>query len=347
MAQQKALLLTSKQGPFAVGTVPIPKPGPGEILVRIQATALNPVDWKIQAYGFRIENFPAVLGGDIAGTVEELGEGVTGFVKGDRVLSQGTIGDSERASFKQFALINAEVTAKVPSNVSLEQASTIPLGLATAAVGLFQHNAKSGSVGLYPPWEEGGEGKYSGKPIVVLGGSSSVGQYAIQLAKYAGFSPIITTASLQNTEWLKEIGATHVVDRHLDSQAAFAEVSRIASEPIEVVYDAISEPNTQNLGYDLLAPGGVLLITLNEAVDKAKLSPSKRIEHVHGNVNLSHNRPFGASLYSKLTALLEKRVVRPNRVKVLPNGLEGIIGGLEELKKGVSNVKLVAHPQKS
>ncbi|KZT00562.1 GroES-like protein [Laetiporus sulphureus 93-53] len=334
MAQQKALLLASKQGPFAVGTVPIPKPGRGEILVRIQATALNPVDWKIQAYGIFIDKFPAVLGTDIAGTVEELGEGVTGFVNGDRVHVLRSVSRQEHWLIRY-----------VPSTVSLEEASTIPAALATAAIGLFQHNAKSGSVGLYPPWEEGGEGKYSGKPIVVLGGSSSVGQFAIQLAKYAGFSPIVTTASLQNAEWLKEIGATHVVDRHLDSQAAFAEVSRITSAPIEVVYDAIGEPGTQNLGYDFLAPGGVLLIVLSESVDKAKLSPSKRIEHVYGVLDIPQNRAFGATLCSKLTVLLENRTIKPNRVKVLPNGLDGIIGGLEELKEGVSNVKLVAHPQ--
>lgn len=84
-AQQKALVLTAKQGPFAVQIIDVPKPASGELLIKIQATALNPVDWKIQAYGIFIEKFPAVIGSDIAGTVEELGEGVTGFAKGDRV----------------------------------------------------------------------------------------------------------------------------------------------------------------------------------------------------------------------------------------------------------------------
>ena len=84
-AQQKSLLLTAKQGPFAVGTTDVPKPGVGELLIKVQATALNPVDWKIQAYGLFIDVFPAILGSDGAGTVEEVGEGVTGFAKGDRV----------------------------------------------------------------------------------------------------------------------------------------------------------------------------------------------------------------------------------------------------------------------
>lgn len=83
--QQKVLYLTKKQGSFEVHTADVPKPGPGQILVKVEATALNPVDWKIPAHGLFIEAFPAILGSDAAGTVEELGEGVTGFAKGDRV----------------------------------------------------------------------------------------------------------------------------------------------------------------------------------------------------------------------------------------------------------------------
>ena len=83
--QQKVLYLTKKQGSFEVHTADVPKPGPGQILVKVEATALNPVDWKIQVHGAFVEEFPAILGGDAAGIVEELGEGVVGFAKGDRV----------------------------------------------------------------------------------------------------------------------------------------------------------------------------------------------------------------------------------------------------------------------
>ena len=82
---QKALLLDAKFGKFVVDTIPVPKPGPGDILVKVKAAALNPVDWKIQKYGMLVETFPAILGLDISGDVEELGEGVTDFKKGDRV----------------------------------------------------------------------------------------------------------------------------------------------------------------------------------------------------------------------------------------------------------------------
>ena len=73
MTQQKALLLPAKQGAFEVGITEIYKPGPGDVLVKIKATALNPVDWKIQKYGVYIDKFPAILGTDSAGVVEEVG----------------------------------------------------------------------------------------------------------------------------------------------------------------------------------------------------------------------------------------------------------------------------------
>jgi NADPH:quinone reductase-like Zn-dependent oxidoreductase len=82
---QKALILDAKLGNFTVGTAPVAKPGSGEILVKVKAAALNPVDWKVQKYGIVVEKFPAILGFDIAGDVEEIGEGVTELRKGDRV----------------------------------------------------------------------------------------------------------------------------------------------------------------------------------------------------------------------------------------------------------------------
>ena len=82
---QKALILDAKLGNFNVDSVPVPKPDSGEILIKVKTAALNPVDWKVQKHGYMVEKFPAILGTDIAGDVEEIGEGVTEFQKGDRV----------------------------------------------------------------------------------------------------------------------------------------------------------------------------------------------------------------------------------------------------------------------
>ena len=82
---QKALVIEKRQGNFQLADIAIPKPGYGEILVKVQAAALNPADWKIQKYGMLIDEYPVVVGSDIAGDFEDVGPGVTGFLKGDRV----------------------------------------------------------------------------------------------------------------------------------------------------------------------------------------------------------------------------------------------------------------------
>lgn len=90
--KQKALLLESKQGRFVISERDVPTPAKGQLLVKIHAAALNPVDYKIQQTGVFIENYPAVLGVDIAGVVEQVGVGAQGFAKGDRVYVQLHLG---------------------------------------------------------------------------------------------------------------------------------------------------------------------------------------------------------------------------------------------------------------
>ncbi|EEB96728.1 hypothetical protein MPER_04089 [Moniliophthora perniciosa FA553] len=108
MKTQKALYLKEKKGSFAIGTQEIQKPEPGEILVKIKATGLNPADWMIQTLGVVIEDYPAILGLDIAGDVEEVGEGVTGFVKGERVFLCGTW-KNDFGGFQQYTRCPAKI----------------------------------------------------------------------------------------------------------------------------------------------------------------------------------------------------------------------------------------------
>lgn len=83
--RQKALVLSEKFGQFNIQEIAVYRPGPGEILIKIQAAALNPLDWQIRKYGIEIDGYPAILGYDLAGDVEEIGEGVSDFQKDDRV----------------------------------------------------------------------------------------------------------------------------------------------------------------------------------------------------------------------------------------------------------------------
>ncbi|OSC97731.1 GroES-like protein [Trametes coccinea BRFM310] len=346
--QQKALFLQTKHGEFTVATRPVPKPGPGELLVKNEATGLNPVDWKIQAFGLFIEKYPAILGMDAAGVVEAVGDGVTRFKAGDQVIYEGVpTEDNDHATFQQYSLVSADLAAKLPDALTFEQGATIPLGLTTAVVGLYSQN---GGPMLTPPWAEGGKGQYSDTPIVVIGGASAVGAFTIQFAKLSGFSPIIATASLKNAALLKGFGATHVLDRNLPAASLREEIVKIAGGPVATVYDAISLPETQNPAFDLLAPGGKLLTVLPPAVeeDKAKDAQGRTIVHVHGPIQLPQNVEFGKLLFKKLTGLLETGDIKPLRLEVIPGGLEAIATGLEKIKNGqVSGTKLVVRPHEN
>ncbi|KAF5327331.1 hypothetical protein D9619_004012 [Psilocybe cf. subviscida] len=284
-----------------ISDIPVPKPGDGQVLIKIIATSLNPVDWKIKTHGLFLEKYPAILGTDLAGVVEEVGQGVDEWKHGDRVYIQGQF-ENDFSSFQQYALALASTLARIPDNVSFDEAATVPVVLTCAFTGLYQ-KALYG-LGLTPPFSPDTRGIYNGTPIVVIGGASSVGQAVIQLARISGLSPIITTASLTNADYLKSLGATHVFDRNISPAALQSEISTITQAPLKYVYDATSLPATQTLGLSILAEGGQLAIVLPLEV---ALPEGREARHVVGILRLPHQIEFTQTLYhDTIMPLLEK-----------------------------------------
>ncbi|KAG2366499.1 GroES-like protein [Suillus spraguei] len=339
---QKALFLSEKLGNFELGSRSIPSPGAGQLLVKIQSVALNPVDYKIRDYGVFVTHYPAILGADIAGTVEELGEGVNSFRKGDRVLAHGKF-TNDFAAFQQYTLTDASYTAKIPPNVSSDSAATVPLGLDTALVGLY---GSQFGAGITPPWMKSvGE---SNTPIVILGGSSSVGLYTIQLARLSGFHPIITTASPSNEELVRDYGATHFFDRNLSGEQLKTAISRVTDHPIRIIYDAISLQETQSVASELFANDGTLVLTRASALVKEDDGKGRKIIQTLRSPHVPQNEELCRNSWGMVETWLSEGTIKPNKYEVLPNGLEGIIGGLERMKLGqVSGTKLVVHPQET
>ncbi|KAF5342139.1 hypothetical protein D9611_002033 [Ephemerocybe angulata] len=346
--EQKALLLEKKFGDLVVNTSwPVPKPKKDEVLVRIQSAALNPVDWKIQKYGIFITTFPSILGSDVAGDVVELGEGASNFAVGDKVFFQGPYGQNEATGFQQYATADVFTLAKIPDNVTYEEASSIPVGFTAAYVGLYNTTPGKG-LGYDAPVTPGTKGKYGGVPIVVLGGSSSVGQYGIQLAKLSGFSPIITTSSLKHEEFLKSLGATHVLDRNAPLTAET--IKAITDLPVRGVLDAISTAETQKVGFELLASGGGIATVQQPQPDleERASNENKKFAWVIGAKTLPHNVQLLRDVYSQFTELLVKGDIKPNRVEVIAGGLNGVGEGLTRLQENkVSGEKLVVRPQET
>ncbi|KZP06810.1 GroES-like protein [Athelia psychrophila] len=312
--QPKTLFLLAKCGDFAVRSTSIPAPGPGELLIKNGAIALNPVDRKIQKYRFAVETFRLSLDWTSPGL----------WKWSARAVASPTL-TPRQGAFQQYTIAWAKYTAKVPQSITIEQAASVPAEIITAAVGLYQAE----------------------RPFLVLGGASSVGAFVIQLAKLSGFSPIIATASPHNTAYLESLGATNVLDRHLYAGALKKEVASITKLPFDVIYDAVSEPETQKLRYELLADNGTLVLTLPSGLGET--TGGKNVNSTLGSPFPPGNEQVGEGLYASLHDYLDTGAFRyPYRVEIFPGGLGGIVAGLDRLREGkVSGVKPVVRPQET
>lgn len=219
---------------------------PGELGIKITATAINPVDWKMRDHDAILSKYPSILGSDAGGTVVEVGADISNFAIGDRVFFQGIIDTPDSSTFQEYCKIPAELVAKTPSNITDEQGAGISLATMAVVTAFYD---KTGH-GMKPPWEDGGDKVGHGKAIVIIGGASSVGQYAIQMAKLSGFDRIITNASNANHEMLKSLGADVVFDRQQSGPEDFK--AAVGEIPLDFVFDSISASTTQLLGVKIL-----------------------------------------------------------------------------------------------
>ena len=209
----QAAWINAKGQPLSVAAAPMPQPGPGEILVRNRALALNPFDGVVQTLGSMVTpwvTYPAILGSDVAGEVVAVGASVSRFKPGDRVLGLALGVDklANRASegaFQHYVILRQEAAAAIPDEMSFERAAVLPLAVATAACGLFLAD----QLGLRTPSVERREP--TGKTVLIWGGSTSVGSAAIQLAVAAGYE-VVTTASPRNFDYVRGLGASQVYD---------------------------------------------------------------------------------------------------------------------------------------
>ena len=209
----QAAWINAKGQQLTVLAAPIPQLGPGEILVRNRAIALNPFDGVVQTLGGLVTpwvTYPAILGSDVSGEVVAVGASVSRFKPGDRVLGLALGIDklanrAAEGAFQKYVVLRQEATTKLPDTMGFERAAVLPLAVATAACGLFLDD----QLGLQPPSVE--RSAPTGKTVLVWGGSTSVGSAAIQLAVAAGYE-VVTTASPRNFDFVRGLGASEVFD---------------------------------------------------------------------------------------------------------------------------------------
>ncbi|KAK8098113.1 GroES-like protein [Apiospora kogelbergensis] len=190
---QAAWLIASKATPLEVGPAPYTHPGAGQLVIRNAALGINPIDWLKQFL-------------DVAGTVVAVGEGVTRFRPGDRVLAVAGLipsNNTPEGAFQLYTVAREWLTTPLPPDVSFEQGCVLPLALVVAGLGLFGKDY----LGLDPPTLP----RSTRGVVIVAGGASAVGGTGVQLAAAAGYE-VVSTSSPKNFDLVKSLGAAHVVD---------------------------------------------------------------------------------------------------------------------------------------
>lgn len=228
--------------------LPNPIPGDRDLLVRIEAVSVNPVDTKIRSPKPQVETQPKVLGYDAAGVVEAVGSAVTSFKPGDAVYYAGDV--TRAGSNAQFQLVDERLVARKPATLDFAAAAALPLTAITAWELLFQRM----------PFDADRGG--AGKSLLIIGGAGGVGSIAIQLARRAGFIVIATASRPQTIDWCQRLGAHHVIDHR---QPLAPQLAALGFEAIDA---AINLADTDRYWDDLgalLAPQGHLGLIVEPA----------------------------------------------------------------------------------
>ncbi|GLJ46175.1 hypothetical protein SUGI_0972630 [Cryptomeria japonica] len=291
------------------GEVPDPSLGPGQVLIKIRAAALNPVDFKIRQYGiFRSADapFPMVPGCDLAGVVADVGDGVSKFKKGDEVygdIQDLTLGNPRQVgTLAEFTVAEEHLLALKPGNLSFEEAASLPLALLTA-LDAFD------TVGFQ-----------KGQSVFIVGGAGGVGTLAIQLAKhFFEASRIVSTSSAGKAEFVKSLGADMVVDY---TKQSYEQID----EKFDFVFDTIGESFKSHV----VAKEG------SKVVDIASFPPHPRAM----NVTV---KPQGRNL-ERLGEYIESGKVKALIDPKSPYGFSEVVEAFKYLESERARGKIIIYP---
>ena len=274
----KALRLLEYGGQLVFNDVPTPAIAHDEVLVKVRSTAVNHLDL-VEASGTARQIFPLDLpwipGHEFSGVVKQIGSDVVSYVPGDEVFGTTTgIG-----AYAEYLVVKAAALARKPSNLSFEEAASVPVASQSAWQGVFTHAHLE-----------------KGQTILIHGGAGAVGAYAVQLASHAG-ATVIATASGEDETYLNSIGTSQVIDYR---EAQFEKVLR---EKVDVVFD-LTGGDTQKRSFLVLKEGGILVSAVQ------LVSQEETARHRVSGV-MMRLEPSGDVL-GGIARLLENGTIRPD-----------------------------------
>ncbi len=281
---------------------PIPMPSEGQLRIEVHAASVIPGDWKLRngVFGDVTASMPFVLGYDVSGVVESVGEGVKSFKPGDAVFAYLP----NAGTFAEYAVGPEGVFAHKPENITHLQAASVPVS------GLAAWEALTNVAELK-----------EGQTVLIQAGAGGVGHFAIQIAKALG-ATVYTTASLRNHDFLKGLGADVVIDYHTQK---FEDVVKDVDVVIEMIGGDVLDRS-----YGVVKPGGII-VTMNQQVDQARLDELG----IRGRFNRT---PTNTKILTELAELMKDGRVIPHVSKVFP--LSETVKALELNEQGHTRGKL-------
>ncbi|OKO94314.1 Enoyl reductase LovC [Penicillium subrubescens] len=343
-AVMKALVGDESSGYRLADDFEIPVPGPGMMLCRVHAVALSPYDAKIVDYS----NTPGAVGGcDFSGIVVRVGEGVTRFKEGHRVLAV-TFGlnaaDKTAGAFAEYALATEDLSCHVPDNLTFEQACSMGLGIATAGLALFQ------APGLHlqmPRPKPTSDDENMPSFVLVSGGATGTGTMATQLLKIAGYTPIVT-CSPANNALCESYGAAACFDYR--SSTCGADIREYTANNLASVFDCVTDAPTMRMCYEAIGSSGGTYVALEAPTQVVKytrrdvradwlMTPTITgtpvvIPGTYGRPSTPEHRIFGAELFLLAEKLLQEGGIKNHPLDIREGGLERIPTYVNDLRVG-------------
>lgn len=325
---------------FTLEDVDIPQPGEHELLVRNSCVAMNPTD--VQSLDNNAFGDGTVLGCDFVGLVEQVGKNVSRHSKGDTIAALIWGGEVKgQGAYANHTLANEYISFKVPKSISPEAAATVPLASCTAWLALFSKDCLA---------MDRKSGKQSS--VLIWGGSSSVGLYAIQIARLHSFN-VITVCSPKHHEHVRSLGADHAFDY---KSGHVVDQIKGAAPRLQYIFDAIGDKTSSATASHALGEAGGTLCTVRPGKANTEgVSSQTKVtdvlvwtaflkDHQYKEFKWPANEDdhkLSAELFEKLPEWLEDGAIKPNRPKVL-KGLEEIPEGFQEYRDGkISGYKIV------
>ncbi|KAA8567516.1 hypothetical protein EYC84_007992 [Monilinia fructicola] len=275
--QQQSLIVQETGKPVVEVTRPIPTPKEDEVVIKITSAGINPHDENIRDLGLFNQPLPNTLCNDVAGIIIAKGEKVFGVELNDHVFGYAGFEIDAKGS-QQYAILQLGCFAEVPSNITDDQAATFP-------------------------------------SVVILGGGSSCGKFAVQVAKITRIGKIVVVASSSNTDELKSYGATHVIDRHGTDAEIKARVQDVVGDELSYVYDPINKDHS-------------LAVSLLSEKKRGKVATLLPVKAAPGNFDITQtmglphwNKEFSVEFFKLLPGWIKSGELKPLGFKLLEGGL--------------------------